>query len=154
MQRSVILPFLLVPALLTAQPPVKDALDAADDKAGAVIEAPVGRQADPRIDTLHVFDRVDVMPVGIEPLMKGCATVRSEGAGLEEACLTRTKVHVRFIVERDGRLTEPAVVKGACPTLDRMALECVRRSPRWSPGLLNGVPVRVRLVMPIQFEPR
>ncbi len=145
---------LLLPLLAVAQPPVKDALDAADDKAGAVIEAPAGRQADPRTDTLHVFDRVDVMPVPAEGFLESCGPASTGDVGLEPECLQRTKVYVRFIVERDGRSTDPAVVKGACPSLDRLALECVKGSPRWKPGELDGVPVRVRMVVPVQFEPR
>jgi len=145
---------LLAGTAAVAQPPVKDALDAADDKAGHVIQAPLERKADPHTDTLHVFDRVDRMPAPAEGFMEACGRIATGTGGLEPECLQRTKVYVRFIVERDGRLTDLAVVKGACPSLDRLALECVKGSPRWKPGELDGVPVRVRMVMPVRFEPR
>jgi hypothetical protein len=129
-------------------------LGRADDQAKAVMEPMSAAAPDPRTDTLHVYTRVDAMPAPIGSPLAGCAGASSDGDGREDACLQRTKVYVRFIVERDGRLTAPAVVKGACPSLDRMAIACVERSPRWRPGMQDGVPVRVQVVLPIQFEPR
>jgi hypothetical protein len=129
-------------------------LGRADDQAKAVMEPMSAGAPDPRTDTLHVFTRAEVMPRPIGTPLDVCARVMPGEGPMEAACAQHTKVYVRFIVERDGTLTAPAVVKGACPTLDRLALACVAGSPRWRPGVLKGVPVRVLVVQPIQIEPR
>ncbi|MBL8002725.1 MAG: energy transducer TonB [Flavobacteriales bacterium] len=144
----------LAAAPAMAQNEMKDALDTADARARAVMEQLVADPLDPRVDTLHVFNRVESMPEPPDSFLEGCTQVTAGEGALEEACLQRTKVYVRFIVERDGSLTSPALVKGACPTLDRLALECVHRSARWKPGTQDGAPVRVQVVVPVQFEPR
>lgn len=137
-----------------AQEVPRTALDNADTRAKAVMEPLVADPLDPRVDTLHVFNRVEKMPEPPGTFLEGCTKVDADDPPLEEACAQRTKVFVRFIVERDGRLTAPAVVKGACPALDRLALECVHRSARWKPGTENGAPVRVQVVVPVRFEVR
>jgi hypothetical protein len=38
--------------------------------------------------------------------------------------------------------------------LDRLALECVQRSALWKPGAQDDAPVRVQVVVPVQFELR
>ena len=125
------------------------------DGAHELILGPSTDTLDPRVDTMHVFTRVDVMPESQVSVTSPCTGQLLVDQGeLEPDCLQHTKVYLRFIVERDGRTTSPAVVKGACPTLDRVALGCLDQMPRWKPGLLKGVPVRVQMVMPIQFEPR
>lgn len=136
------------------QDATRNALDTADARARAVMEQLVADSLDPRVDTLHVFNRVEAMPEPPDSFLEGCTQVTAGEGALEEACLQRTKVYVRFIVERDGSLTSPALVKGACPKLDRLALECVHRSARWKPGTQDGAPVRVQVVVPVQFEPR
>ena len=135
-------------------------LRAEEPKKGGVLKMGLGGgestdTLDPRVDTMHVFTRVDVMPESQVSVTSPCTGQLLVDQGeLEPDCLQHTKVYLRFIVERDGRTTSPAVVKGACPTLDRVALGCLDHMPRWKPGLLKGVPVRVQMVMPIQFEPR
>ena len=125
------------------------------DRAQELIQGPSADTLDPRVDTMHVFTRVDVMPESMASVTSLCTgQIQMDRTELEPDCLQHTKVYLRFIVERDGKTTSPAVVKGACPTLDRVALSCLDVMPRWQPGLLKGVPVRVQMVYPVQFELR
>jgi protein TonB len=62
------------------------------------------------------------------------------------------KVHVRFTVSEDGHLLNPEVVKGLGYGLDQEALRLVRLMPWWTPGKVNGQPVRVRYVLPLVFR--
>jgi len=62
------------------------------------------------------------------------------------------KVFVMFIVEQDGRISNPEVVKGIDPLLDKSAAEIVSRMPAWTPGKINGKTVRVKYVVPINFK--
>ena len=61
------------------------------------------------------------------------------------------KVYVTFVVEKDGTLSNISVMKGADEALDREALRVIKSSPLWNPGKNNGIPVRVRCSIMINF---
>ena len=62
------------------------------------------------------------------------------------------RVIVAFIVEKDGSITDARVVKSIDPSLDREALRVIRSMPRWIPGKQDGVPVRVKYNVPVNFR--
>jgi len=62
------------------------------------------------------------------------------------------RVIVQFVVNRDGSVTDPAVVRGVCPVLDREALRVVASMPRWRPGMQGGRPVRATYAVPVSFK--
>lgn len=61
------------------------------------------------------------------------------------------RVIVCFVVEIDGGLSNFKIKKGVRADLDQEAIRLIRQGPKWKPGMQNGLPVRVRLVMPITF---
>jgi len=61
------------------------------------------------------------------------------------------KVFVTFVVEKDGSLTDIKVVRGIGSGCDEEAMRVLKNSPRWTPGIQNGRPVRVQYTMPISF---
>lgn len=64
------------------------------------------------------------------------------------------KVYVTFIVEEDGSLTHGEILRDLCPgccAFGEEALRVVGLMPKWKPGLVNGVPVRVRYNLPVNF---
>lgn len=61
------------------------------------------------------------------------------------------KVFLTFIIEPDGAVSEVTVVKGVAPIIDNEAVKAIQSSPRWSPGLQRGQPVRVRYSMWLNF---
>lgn len=63
----------------------------------------------------------------------------------------RGKVTLTFVVEKDGSVTHVEIVKSVHPLLDNEAVKVVSESPKWSPGLQRGQPVRVRYVIPLTF---
>jgi periplasmic protein TonB len=62
------------------------------------------------------------------------------------------KVIVRFIVEKDGSINQPQVVRAVHPSLDEEALRVVKMMPRWKPGKQQGRAVRSYFTLPIKFE--
>ena len=62
------------------------------------------------------------------------------------------KVIVRFVVEKDGSVTQATVVKGIDPALDKEALRVIQTMPKWKPGMQQGRAVRVRCTQPVQFK--
>jgi TonB family protein len=60
-------------------------------------------------------------------------------------------VFVEFFVERDGSVSNVKIVGSADPTLDAEALRVVNSSPNWTPGRMDGHPVRMSYTIPINF---
>jgi protein TonB len=60
-------------------------------------------------------------------------------------------VFVTFIVEKDGSVSNVTILKGVNPLLDNEAIKAISESPKWSPGLQRGQPVRVRYQIPLSF---
>lgn len=63
----------------------------------------------------------------------------------------RGTVFLTFIVEKDGSVSNVTVVKGVDPLLDVEAVKAISESPKWTPGLQRGQPVRVRFSIPLNF---
>jgi periplasmic protein TonB len=62
-------------------------------------------------------------------------------------------VFITFIIEKDGSVSNVSIVKGVDPLLDNEAVKVISESPKWSPGLQRGQPVRVRFLIPLVFAP-
>jgi protein TonB len=62
------------------------------------------------------------------------------------------KVYLTFVVERDGTVSNVKVVKGVDKLLDDEAVKAIESSPKWSPGLQRGRPVRVRFSIYLNFN--
>jgi protein TonB len=59
---------------------------------------------------------------------------------------------VEFIVEANGQLSNVKVIKGVFPSIDSEAVRIVKSMPKWRPGKLNGVAVRVYYTLPMNFQ--
>ena len=59
---------------------------------------------------------------------------------------------VQFVVDKDGSVVEPKVVKSVSPELDQEALRVIKMMPKWQPGKQNGEIVRVKYHIPVSFR--
>jgi TonB family protein len=62
------------------------------------------------------------------------------------------RVICQFIVEPDGSITEVRVARGVDPLLDAEACRMLYTMPKWNPGKQNGIAVRVKYTVPIEFK--
>ena len=62
------------------------------------------------------------------------------------------RVTVRFIVEKDGSISDVKPILSVHPLLNKEAVRVVKSMPKWSPGKQNGKPVRVRFNVPVMFK--
>ena len=62
------------------------------------------------------------------------------------------RVILHFIIDEEGRLLDPEIIRGVDPALDAEALRVVRSSPRWTPGKQRGKAVKVSYTFPIYFK--
>ena len=62
------------------------------------------------------------------------------------------KVIVRFVVGKDGSVSQASVLRSVDPALDREALRVVNLMPNWNPGMNNGQPAAVWFTLPVIFK--
>lgn len=62
------------------------------------------------------------------------------------------RVVVSFIIEKDGSVSNVELKYGVDPLLDAEALRVVKAMPSWTPGKINGKPVRTLYALPITFR--
>ncbi len=61
------------------------------------------------------------------------------------------RVIIRFIVDENGNVANPEVIRSVEASLDEKALHCVRQL-KFKPGQQRGRPVPVRMVLPVVFR--
>ena len=95
-----------------------------------------------------IVDQLPAFPNDLRAWIAGNVLYPSEAreAGIEG------RVHVRFVVEVDGSLTEVGVVRGVSPGLDAEAVRLVNSMPCWEPGRQLGKAVRTYFSFPIKFH--
>jgi TonB family protein len=62
------------------------------------------------------------------------------------------RVILKFVVERDGSLTDFEVLRDPDIRLTAEALRVLKKSPNWVPGMQYGRPVRVSYTVPVNFK--
>ena len=60
-------------------------------------------------------------------------------------------VHLTFVVETDGSISNVSVLRGIGGGCDEEAMRVVRSMPNWTPGNQQGRPVRVQFNLPVKF---
>lgn len=99
------------------------------------------------------FDTVDEKPSfpGGESAMKSFlrSNVKYPNEAQEDG--VQGRVIVQIIIEKDGSISDVKISRSVYPPLDREALRVVKAMPKWNPGKVNGIPVRVKNEVPVVF---
>lgn len=61
-------------------------------------------------------------------------------------------VVMQFVVEKNGDITSPKVVRRLEASLDSVAMNLIKGMPRWTPASDHGVKVRCKYSVPIAFK--
>ena len=101
-----------------------------------------------------VYDLVEVQPLpanGMNEFYKWIAEnmeypnqARREGV--------EGRVFIQFIVNEKGDITDVKSIKGIGAGCDAEAERVMKSAASWSPGMVDGKPVKVRMIMPISFK--
>ncbi len=67
---------------------------------------------------------------------------------------TQGEVHLRFVVDVDGSISQVTVVKGTSPAFEQAALDVMKLAPKFIPARKNGKPLQAWHYMAIRFFPR
>lgn len=114
-------------------------------------ETQVGNPPSTQKRGYKVVDEMPSFPGGTAALMQYLASnVRYPAEAQKKGVQGRPVI--AFIVERDGSLSNFAVVSSVDPSLDKEALRVVSSMPKWKPGKNKGVPVRVKYNVPVSFK--
>lgn len=113
-----------------------------------VVEEPV------KVEPEKIFDAVEQMPTfpgGDAALYKFIGDNLVYPAQAAEEGVSG-RVTIRFVVERDGTVSQVTVSRGKHPALDKEAKRVVSKLPKFIPGKQNGQTVRVFYTLPINFK--
>ena len=106
-------------------------------------------------DTLgKTYDAVEVMPEfpgGSAELLKYLST-HIKYPTMSQEMGSQGRVIVQFVVDKDGSITSPTVVRGVDAYLDKEAIRVISSMPKWRPGVQNGKKVRVKYTVPVVFR--
>ncbi len=61
-------------------------------------------------------------------------------------------VYVQFVVDTDGSIIAPQVIRSPDPSLSKEALRIIKMMPKWEPASQGGKKVRSRFNAPIKFS--
>jgi TonB family protein len=101
-----------------------------------------------------VFDVVEEMPQypgGPQALFEFLSNNVKYPEEAEKAGI-QGRVIATFVVETDGSISQPTIVKSVDPLLDAEALRVINAMPKWKPGKQNGELVRVKYTVPLSFR--
>ena len=107
------------------------------------------------IENSKIFGGVEEIPSfpgGMAALMKYIKdNLRYPEICREGAAMGR--VHVVFIVNEDGSLSDIKVIRSISPELDKEAIRVVKSMPKWNPAKQNGKAVKMKYVVSVNFRP-
>lgn len=132
-------------------------LQRATDDGRRVYDQRIVRPAEgrPRIWPMAEVDVAPRHPEGEAALLLHFANAEGCSNSLVEAdCMQRTQVMLHFVVAPDGSVSGIRTEEGVCASLAAMVRCAAARLPRLEPGEKDGVPVHVRMQLPIRIELR
>jgi outer membrane biosynthesis protein TonB len=94
-----------------------------------------------------------MFPGGTAAMMKFITeNIKISDTDLEMGCMG--KVYVRIVVEIDGKITHPEVLKGisGCPGLSKSALDVIKMMPDWIPAQIRGKAVACYVNLPVTIK--
>ena len=62
------------------------------------------------------------------------------------------RVAVSVVIDENGRVTDPVIMRSRYPALDEEALRIVGLMPQWKPGMQQGKAVKVEFTFPVTFK--
>ena len=136
-----------------------DPLDAESDEGEEIPEYIPTKITDlkdePRIEDPSEFflvvEKQPEFPGGIDEMRKFLGD-NIQYPEIAKAANIQGTVHLFFIVEKDGSISNNEVARSIGGGCDEEAIRVIKRMPRWNPGLQQMKPVRVKFSIPIGFR--
>ena len=102
----------------------------------------------------EIFDVVESMPVPPGG-MEGWNAYLKENLTYPQTAKDQKvegTVYLIFVVDKEGKVQNPEILRGIGAGLDEEAIRVVKASPNWKPGMQRGHLVNVKMRLPIRFR--
>lgn len=105
-------------------------------------------------DSVRTIDNVDLIPrfAGGEEAMYRYITNNRVYPVIYRHPQPKGRVAIRVIIDKDGKVCSPTIIRGVDPFIDAEAIRLVKSMPKWEPAILDGTPVACYYVLPILFR--
>ena len=115
-------------------------------------DKPVVEEEEPVEEEIFmVVEQMPEFPGGMAELMKFLSkNIKYPTIAQENGIQGR--VIVQFVVNQDGSIVDPVVMRSVDPYLDKEALRVISTMPKWKPGMQRGKAVRVKYTVPVTFR--
>ena len=116
--------------------------------------APVQIEEEEEVEETTIFTVVEndpEFPGGMEALYKYLAQNIKYPQLARDNNITG-KVYVTFVVERDGSIANPKVLRDIGGGCGAEAIRVIKSMPKWTPGKQRGKAVRVQFNLPVNFS--
>ena len=119
---------------------------------GPVATGPVVvEEASDEGEIFQVVEQMPEFPGGMQALMAYLSkNIKYPSVAQDNGIQGR--VLVSFVVNKDGSIVDPEVIKSVDAALDHEAMRVIKAMPKWNPGKQRGKPVRVKYTVPVLFR--
>ena len=125
-----------------------------DTKNIAIVQVQIEEEEDEtETQIFTVVENEPEFPGGMEALYKYLAQNIKYPQLARENNITG-KVYVTFVVEKDGSIANPKVLRDIGGGCGAEAIRVVKAMPKWNPGKQRGKAVRVQFNLPVNFNLR
>lgn len=123
-----------------------------DQDAEIVVNAPVKRE---EIVEEEIFVTAETMPSfmgGDLNTFRNWVQGRVKYPSIAQENGIAGRVILEFVVEKDGTLTNIAVLKTPDRSLSDEAIRVLKTSPKWTPAKMRNKPIRLKYTLPVEFR--
>ena len=115
--------------------------------------APEGTTVPEEGTIFEVVEQMPEYPGGMPAMMEFISKNIKYPAAAQQAKI-QGRVTIQFIVNTEGNIINPRVLRSADPLLDAEAIRLTTIMPKWKPGMQRGQAVNVKYTVPIMFRPQ
>ena len=131
---------------------VKDVQLSGKGNEDITIDDPSTTKAQNNVDPNMVYTSVETLPEYPGGPIKFQEYIKKNQKIDAQSPDTQGRVIVSMIVEKDGSLTNIKVTRGLSTGYDIQAVQLVKQSPKWKPGINGGKPVRTLFLVVVDFK--
>lgn len=103
------------------------------------------------VTVFEVVEKMPGYPGGMSAMMAFISKNIKYPVAAQKAKI-QGRVVIQFIVDKEGNIICPRVIRGADPLLDAEAIRLTTIMPKWKPGMQRGQAVNVKYTVPIMFR--
>ncbi len=116
-----------------------------------VVEVPVVQEEEVEDIPVYVAEEMPTFQGGDLNVFRNWVQSRLVYPRMAQENNIQGKVVLKFVIERDGTLTNIEEIASPDKSLTEEAIRVLKQSPKWSPGKQRNKPVRVFYILPIDY---